>query len=917
MLITQPKGATQPIKILLAEDNPADVDLELRELKRAAIPVEYRAVSTQSDFRSTLAAFAPDVILCDFSFPDFDGLAALKIAREVAPDTPFIFVTGSLSEERAVIAVQNGAADYVLKSSLLRLAGAVLRAVEEAAERKQRRLLEARLLRVNRIREVLSAVNAAIVRIRERDPLIQEACRIAFRGGGFVNVFAIWIEPVTGAVTLAATEGQWAATREDYEAPLAAAVKGPCADGTVVQRAIFTSQPAIENDLRRQRAFAQYRRVLEQGVLASGAFPLTIEGRIVGLVTFDSREAGFFDDEEIELLTALTNNLSFALDHIHRQARVARLSRIRDVLSSVNNAIVRIREADQLYHEVCRIAVSAGGFINVFVIELDLESRAFRMPAFIGESDAGLTAESLRSRFQEGSVPLRQVEAAIRDRLPQVKNAIKDGRRHGREGVRASATFPLIVDGHATGVMVFETAEAEFFDGEEIALLTSLVNNLSFALELLDKQRRVDYLSYYDPLTGLPNRTLFHQRCAQDVAASSLAGKMAAIAIVDLARFALLNNTLGEHVGDEVLRAVAARLRETVGENRIGRIAGDRFALSYPMLDDLRPVIDLASEEGIRLLEPPIIVEEREIPVTARAGCALFPNDGESVETLLANAEAALLSAKASGSTYRFYAPPLNARFAKQLDLEAQLKRAIEEHQFVLFYQPKVEISTRKIVGFEALIRWKNPKRGLIPPSDFIPVLEQTGAIISVGRWALGEAARQYEEWRLAGLRPPRIAVNLSTIQLRSDRLVEDVTSAVATFSAECGLDVEVTESMLMENFSTAIEKLTAIRNLGVNLSLDDFGTGYSSLAYLHRLPLNALKIDRSFVVGMMSDANLTSIVTTIISLGNALRLKIIAEGVEVEDEARLLHLLRCDQIQGYLFGKPQPAEVTAGLLVS
>jgi diguanylate cyclase (GGDEF)-like protein len=381
---------------------------------------------------------------------------------------------------------------------------------------------------------------------------------------------------------------------------------------------------------------------------------------------------------------------------------------------------------------------------------------------------------------------------------------------------------------------------------------------------------------------------------------------------LDLARFSILNNTLGEHVGDEVLRRVAARLRDSVSESRIARVAGDRFALCFPMLDDLRPVTDIVTDEGIRLLELPFAVGDRELHVAARAGCAVFPNDGSDAESLFQNAEAALLGAKSAGTSYRFYAPELNARFASQLDLEARLQRAIEERQFVLYYQPKVDVSTHEVVGFEALIRWNDPERGLVAPGSFIPLLEQTGVIIPVGRWALTEAARQYEEWRAEGLRVPRIAVNLSTVQLRSDRVVDDVKAAVEMFSHECGLDVEVTESMLMENFDTAIAKLTSIRDLGVNLSLDDFGTGYSSLAYIHRLPLNALKIDRSFIVGMTDDPNKTSIVSTIISLGMALRLKIIAEGVEHEEEARLLQLLRCDMIQGYLFGKPEPPELAA-----
>jgi EAL domain-containing protein (putative c-di-GMP-specific phosphodiesterase class I) len=299
----------------------------------------------------------------------------------------------------------------------------------------------------------------------------------------------------------------------------------------------------------------------------------------------------------------------------------------------------------------------------------------------------------------------------------------------------------------------------------------------------------------------------------------------------------------------------------------------------------------------------------------ARAGCAVYPADGAGPEELFQNAETALLNAKTSGATYRLYSPELNVRLAKQLDLEGRLQRAIVEHQFVLFFQPKVAFAGANVVGFEGLIRWNEPGRGLVFPGEFIPMLERTGMIIPVGRWALLEAARQYEEWRRAGREPPRIAMNLSAVQLRQDRLVDDIRAALECFEDGCGLDLEVTESMLVENVESAIEKLSAIRALGPRLSLDDFGTGYSSLSYLHQLPLNALKIDRSFIIGMLHDSNKRGIVSTIISLGKALGLTTIAEGVETEGDAELLKRLGCDQMQGFYISKAVPAEEAARFL--
>ena len=708
-------------------------------------------------------------------------------------------------------------------------------------------------------------------------------------------------------VSVPAVAGTWETRRTELEVSLRNSIGNPQYAGSVVSEVLETLLPAVENDVCTRQDVPAYKVLVRQGVAAVGAFPLVVDGNLVGAIVFNTAEAWYFDDEEIALLTSLTNNISFALNHLARAERVSRLSRIRDVLSAVNAAIVRFRDRDELFHEVCRIAVEAGGFANVFIVEADLQNRRFAIPAFLGKSDHVAAAQSILARLAAKERVPGIIENALLSLRPSVQNDLPPTGRRGREGVRAAAGFPLIVDARGIGTMVFETEEAGYFDDEEMQLLTGLANNLSFALDLLHKQRRVDYLSYYDALTRLPNRTLFYNRLDQDLNAAKKANKMLALVLLDVSRFSVLNNTLGEHVGDEVLRRIADRLRDSASESRIARVAGDRFALCFPMLDDLRPVAEVVTEDGIQFFEAPIVLPDRELHVMMRAGCAVFPNDGQDAEALFQNAEAALLSAKASGTMYRLYAPELNARLAKQLDLEARLQHAVEARQFVLYYQPKIELSSRRVIGFEALIRWNDPERGVVSPGDFIPLLEQTGIIITVGRWALGEATRQFEEWRKAGLNPPRIAVNLSALQLRQERLIDDVRAAVSSFSGECGLDLEVTESMLMENFDTSIAKLSAIRELGVHLSLDDFGTGYSSLAYLHRLPLNALKIDRSFIVGMTEDANKTSIVSTIISLAQALKLKVIAEGVETEEQLRLLQLLRCEQIQGYLIASLSP----------
>jgi EAL domain-containing protein (putative c-di-GMP-specific phosphodiesterase class I) len=296
----------------------------------------------------------------------------------------------------------------------------------------------------------------------------------------------------------------------------------------------------------------------------------------------------------------------------------------------------------------------------------------------------------------------------------------------------------------------------------------------------------------------------------------------------------------------------------------------------------------------------------------------MFPSDGLGSDALLANAEAALKNGKARAQRYRFYTPVMNERVAERLRLETKLRNAIEQHEFLLHYQPKVELKSGKVVGLEALIRWLGPDGKLIAPGLFIPLLEETGMIVEVGKWVMDTAAQQHADWSARDLNPPRIAVNVSPLQLAQPDFVQSVAAVLAKFPlAKSGLDLEITESVLMEDLHGNTDKLRQAREAGLGVAIDDFGTGYSSLGYISRLPIDALKIDRTFVARMVDEPQEVSIVTTIISLAHALDLEVIAEGVENAQQAQLLRLLKCDQIQGYFMARPQAAESVEGLLAT
>jgi EAL domain-containing protein (putative c-di-GMP-specific phosphodiesterase class I) len=307
----------------------------------------------------------------------------------------------------------------------------------------------------------------------------------------------------------------------------------------------------------------------------------------------------------------------------------------------------------------------------------------------------------------------------------------------------------------------------------------------------------------------------------------------------------------------------------------------------------------------------PFEIEGQELRVAAKAGVAIFPHDGEDADTLSRNAEAALGKAKLSGDKYLFYAPEFNARVAEKLTLENKLRRAVERSELVLHYQPKVELKKRRISGLEALMRWNDPDTGLlVPPLKLISILEETGLILEAGRWALEQAIADSARWKGKRLQVPRIAVNVSAIQLRQKDFVATVESALRGAKDIDGiLELEITESLIMQDIDANIRKLRAVRDMGVEIAVDDFGTGYSSLSYISRLPINTLKIDRAFIMNMTSKPDDLSIVSTIISLGHSLELKVVAEGVETEEQANLLRLLKCDEFQGYLFSRPVPAE--------
>lgn len=628
-------------------------------------------------------------------------------------------------------------------------------------------------------------------------------------------------------------------------------------------------------------------------------------------------------DVSVKMLDNGTVQLIFHDITVRRQQqdRILRLQRIHAVLSSINSAIVRMQSRGELFEEACRIASQHAAFLIAWIGLV--ENDVLKPVAWAGagsEFFAGIVEQGSGIVLSPGGLANR----AVHGRHSVFSNDITDNpnldrvRREAVDlGCRSAIALPLMVADQPIGIFMLYCDQKDFFDDEEVKLLEDLAGDVSFALAVIAQREKVDFLAYYDPLTGLPNRTLFFDRLSQHLGAIVREPSNVVLVVLDLDRFRMVNDTLGRQGGDALLRALTSRLRELVrDQDTVARIGPDSFALAFQGVwrsEDVAHAVDVRSR---KLFGQPFVINDEELRVSASAGIAMAPGDGTTPEALFANAEAALRNAKTRNERFLFYQPEMNVRAAETLRLENRLRQAIENDELVLWYQPKIHLKTGKVTGFEALMRWQHPESGLIPPAQFIPLLEQTGLILDAGNAALSRVARDCRDWTAQAIAVPRIAVNVSPLQLRQKNFVSIVIEAAArTEEAGSSLDLEITESVIMDNVEAIIPMLQTIRGLGVEIYVDDFGTGYSSLAYIARLPIHSLKIDRSFVVGMTQSADSLAIVKSVISLAHALRLHVVAEGMETDEQAALLRQLKCDQAQGYLISPPVSAADVPALL--
>jgi diguanylate cyclase (GGDEF)-like protein len=733
----------QELRLLIIEDVAAEAELAIQQLKWAGLSCTWTRVDTEAGLRTQLRELRPHVVISDFSLPGYDGSAALNLVRREAPDVPFIFLSGTIGEERAIEALKAGAVDYVLKTNLARLGPAVKRALGEVALRTARQEAETRIERLSRVLHMLSAINAGVVRIRDRTHLFQEACRIAHDIGKYSCAFVTLIDPGTRVARPVAWSGVGADDKDEVSFQVGPVSGGGEQFDTVTGRALRTGVEVVCND-----------------ILGAGS---------------------------------------------------------------------RLVFSEQLF-----------------------------------------------------SVHINCV-----------------------------AAIPLLVDDTPVGAFTVGSADSCGSSEEELRMLREVASNLSFALQYLHKEDAVRFLSYFDPLTGLAKRALFCERVARLLARH--AGEDAEVLVVafDIERLGVINDSFGRHVGDQVVQFVADSVKSQFeGTDCLAHLDSGNFAVVISGRASYEDSVRVLHERLAAAFSLPLVVGDHEIRINVKAGLARYPENGVDAESLLQNAEAALHKARKSGERFLRHRREINTEVAERLALEQRLRVALDAEQFELHYQPQFSVATRMLSGAEALLRWRDPGRGLVLPAVFLSVLESTGLIVDVGDWVLVRAVQDLRRWQRLGFESLRIAVNVSPVQLRDPDFAERFFSAAGWQSKlGNGLDIEITEGALLEDSVGLTHTLQSLRTAGAQVSIDDFGTGYSSLSRLSQLPVDALKIDRSFTRGLVGDENSQAVVSTIVSLARAFKLSTVAEGVETVEQFEILRALGCEQSQGYLHGRPVPAD--------
>jgi diguanylate cyclase (GGDEF)-like protein/PAS domain S-box-containing protein len=734
------------------------------------------------------------------------------------------------------------------------------------------------LRRRNRVYAVLKDCTHVILRSTDETELLQAFCDQLVNSGGFRLVWVGYARhDEQRSVEAMASAGDDNGYTRQVRITWADTERGRGPAG----RAIRTGHSVVLRDTQSDPDFAPWRETArEHGYRSLLALPLRCSGDILGSLNLYSSDVDAFDDEEVELLSTLAEDLSYAIESLREKrarAEAEEMLQLRlQTIECTRNGVL--------------IAEPGGAGVKIIYTNPAFSKITGYSSAEVLGQNPGFLHRDIAT--QAGLDVIRQAMRRGVSDSALVRNRRKDGSLYWNEL-------------HITPVRN---------RGGRITHWIGISNDVT---EQIRYQEQLEYQSNHDTLTGLPNRNLLRDRLVQSIAYARRQQRVISVLWLDIDGLKLINDSFGHAEGDRVIQENARRLQEAAREgDTVARITGAEFAIILADVrhpDDVTPVC----ERLLTAVSQPLQVDDEWLKLSASIGISVYPDDAPDAETLLRYANIALHRSKEAGRNgFEYYQAAMNTEAMERLKLESQMRQALERDEFQLYYQPQIDLRTTHITGFEALIRWHHPTRGMVSPATFIPLAEECGLIVPLGWWVLKEACRQIKQWQREGLPTVTVAVNLSARQLEQPDIVQQIAKVLEEADVKPGcIALELTESAVMRNPETLLHRLQALRELGLSLAMDDFGTGYSSLSNLHRFPFNKIKIDQSFVKTLNSDPHNAAIVGAIIAMTHSLKLRTVAEGVEGEAQLRFLERLDCDELQGYYFSRPVPASEAGGML--
>jgi diguanylate cyclase (GGDEF)-like protein/PAS domain S-box-containing protein len=860
-----------PLKILYVEPNLYDIDLTKRELGAIAPQLHIESLRTAEQIFQRLSVPDPkcitDVLLLDYRLP---GASATDVLKELCQvrglDLPIILVTGQGDEEIARQSLKLGAADYIVKSEgyLQRLPTVIENVWLRAESNRRERVL---------------------VEERTRLALATEAAAIGIWEWNTTTNQFIWDDRMY----------------EIYGAPRGSAITYEIWKSYVHPDDLHEQETQLERisaengrgqlDFRIRHAHetVRYLHTARAVKWSTGSNDLKVVGTAIDIT----------ERKQTELVLQ---------QHAMQQGLIAQFGQ--QALASTSS--------DALWEEVAAVTCRGLNIGFCKALQLASDKRSFILKAGVGWEprwkgrSISATNDSSQNRFILATHKPVIVEDFLLETRFKASEILKAHR------IRCGAGVLISGAGGPYGILGAYSREPLHFAANSVNFLQSLANILATAIDRKSTEERLTYLAQFDPLTGLPNRSLFLDRLEQAMEHARRNRKRIGVVFADLDRFKIVNDTMGHSAGDKLLVQVAQRLQGCIRSvDTVARLGGDEFAF---ILSELAHAEDatLVAEKVIFSLSRVFELEGQEVYVSASLGISIYPGDGVNADSLLRNADTAMFQAKEQGpAIFQFYLPQMNERAMARLTMETQLRGALAREEFVMHYQPKASLVTGQITGFEALLRWQHPGLGLVPPLQFISVLEDTGLIVPVGEWVVQTVCEQIKNWQEQGIELHPVSINLSARQFQQQELEKLIGKTLeATRIHPRLLELELTESVLMKEAETAASTLENLKAFGVQISMDDFGTGYSSLAYLKRFPLDVLKIDRTFIRDVTSDADDATITVAMINLAHSLGLKVVAEGVETSAQLEFLKAHGCDEMQGYFFSRPLPLEGALQALV-